>query len=93
MVIPTQQLPVGADDGSSEAFSSASQESVPEVETSLEWQPTPQVQHRLHYLDVRIQRTQILLQKCYTYMLHYEVTSQVSPTEGSPCARYFQTHK
>lgn len=51
VVIPTQQLPVGADDASSEAFSSASQESVPEVETSLEWQPTPQVQHRLHYLN------------------------------------------
>lgn len=50
-VIPTQQLPVGADDASSDAFSSASQESVPEVETSLEWQPTPQVQHRLHYLN------------------------------------------
>ena len=32
-------------------FSSASQESVPEVETSLEWQPTPQVQHRLHFLN------------------------------------------
>ena len=50
-VIPTQQLPVGADDASLEALSSASQESVPEVETSLEWQPTPQIQHRLHYLN------------------------------------------
>ena len=47
----TLQLPVESDDASSEAFSSASQESVPEVETSLEWQPTPQVQHRLHLLN------------------------------------------
>ena len=38
----TLQLPVESDDASSEAFSSASQESVPEVEMSLEWQPTPQ---------------------------------------------------
>ena len=50
-MISTQQLPVGADDASSEAFSSASQESLPEVETSLEWQPTPQVQHGLQYLN------------------------------------------
>ena len=50
-VIPTQQLPVGADDASSEAFLSASQESVNEVETSLEWQLTPQVQHRLNFLN------------------------------------------
>ena len=42
---------MGADDASSEAFSSTSQESVPEVETSLEWQPTLQVEHRLHYLN------------------------------------------
>ena len=42
---------MGADDASSEAFSSASQGTVPEVATSLEWQPTPQVQHRLHYLN------------------------------------------
>ena len=42
---------MGSDDASSETFSSASQESVPEVETSLEWQPTPQVQHRLHFLN------------------------------------------
>ena len=42
---------MGADDASSEAFSSTSQESVPEVETSREWRPTPQVQHRLHYLN------------------------------------------
>ena len=42
---------MGSDDASSETFSSASQESVPEVETSLEWQPTPQVQDRLHFLN------------------------------------------
>ena len=50
-VISTLQLPVGLDDASSEAFSSASQESESEVETSLEWQPTLQVQHRLHFLN------------------------------------------
>ena len=42
---------MGANDASSEAFLSASQESLPEVERSLEWQPTPQVQHRLQYLN------------------------------------------
>ena len=42
---------MGSDDASSEAFSSASRESVTEVETSLEWQPTPQVQYRLHSLN------------------------------------------
>ena len=42
---------MGADDARSEVLSSASQESLPEVEKSLEWQPTPQVQHRPHYLN------------------------------------------
>lgn len=42
---------MGSDYASSEALSSSSQESVPEIETSLEWQPTPQVQHRLHFLN------------------------------------------
>ena len=40
----------------------------------------------LPVIDVSIQRTEILLQKCYTYMPQYVVTSQVFP-------RYFQTHK
>ena len=40
--------PHGTDDANSEAFSSSSQESVTEGETSLEWLPTPEVQHRLH---------------------------------------------
>ena len=43
--------PHGTDDANSEAFSSASQESVTEGETSLEWLPTPEVQHRLHSLN------------------------------------------
>ena len=50
------QLPVVTENGSSdeacsEVFSSASQESVPEVETSQEWQATPQVRYKLHSLD------------------------------------------
>ena len=50
------QLPVvtgngSSDDASSELFSSASQESAPEGETSLECQPTPEVQHKVYYLN------------------------------------------
>ena len=40
-----------SDNANSEAFSSDSQETAPEGETSLEWQPTPQAQHKLHYLN------------------------------------------
>ena len=40
-----------SDNASSEVFSSDSQESALEGETSLEWQPTPQTQHKLHYLN------------------------------------------
>ena len=35
----------------SDVFSSGSQESLTAVETSLEWQPTPQVQLKLHALN------------------------------------------
>ena len=51
------QLPVviengSSDETSSQVFSSASpQESVPEVETSQEWQATPQVRYKLHSLN------------------------------------------
>ena len=40
-----------SDEASCEVFSSASQESVPEVETSQEWQATPQVRYKLHSLN------------------------------------------
>lgn len=45
------QPQLGVDDASPDAFSCASQGSVTEIETSLEWVPTPQVQHKLHSLN------------------------------------------
>lgn len=53
---PSKDLPLpkgGAllsDDGS-DVFSSGSQESLTAVETSMEWQPTPQIQMKLHSLN------------------------------------------
>ncbi|KAK3736988.1 hypothetical protein QZH41_015633, partial [Actinostola sp. cb2023] len=44
------EVTVGSD-SSSDVFSSSSQGSVPEGETSQEWQPTPLVQHNLHSLN------------------------------------------
>ena len=42
--------PLLSDDGS-DVFSSTSQGSSTAVETSMEWQPTPQVQMKLHSLN------------------------------------------
>ena len=47
-----EQHPPSCDEGSaSDVFSSASQDSVTAGETSQEWQPTPQVQMKLHSLN------------------------------------------
>ncbi|XP_015756717.1 PREDICTED: uncharacterized protein LOC107336165 [Acropora digitifera] len=43
--------PSTADDNSSDVFSSSSQESLTAGETSTEWQPTPQIQMKLHSLN------------------------------------------
>ena len=43
--------PSTADDNGSDVFSSGSQESLTAGETSTEWQPTPQIQMKLHSLN------------------------------------------
>lgn len=88
-VTPTQQLPVRADDASSEAFSSASQESVPEVETSLKWQSSPQVQHRLHYLNNFLRNSadgsQVPFDLSFVQMSWICPLSQVANTNVTQC--------
>ena len=49
-VMTKQQAPL-SDEGSSDVLSSASQDSLTAGETSQEWQPTPQVQMKLHSLN------------------------------------------
>jgi len=72
-------------DSSSDVFSSSSQGSVPEGETSQEWQPTPVVQHHLHSLNN-------LLRKC-TYGNVSPIRSQLNAdvdTISSTTSRYYK---